>query len=242
MNRSIFGCGLVGILALAGTAAAQEKSAADTAKLLTPETSLDLRSISDLQFSPNGGEVAFVVMEPPEGVRRARHIWLYDKKTGAVRQITFSAKDESSPRWSPDGKQLAFLSNRAEQQQIYGMRMDGGEAAALTKGKRSVQSFAWSPDGKQIAFLAPDVKTDAEEKKEKDKDDARVVDKDDKHPRLWLLAIATGEARALTDSKWEVSEVAWMPHGDRLIVSATDHPESDEETHRIYSIAVAGGP
>src|SRR5690242_2957813 len=241
MNRSIFGCGLVGILALAGTAAAQEKSAADTAKLLTPETSLDLRSISDLQFSPNGGEVAFVVMEPPEGVRRARHIWLYDKKTGAVRQITFSAKDESSPRWSPDGKQLAFLSNRAEQQQIYGMRMDGGEAAALTKGKRSVSSYAWSPDGKQIAYLAPDPKTEAEEKKEKEKDDPHVVDKDDKHPRLWLLAIATGDARALTDPKWAISELAWLPSGAHLIISATDHPESDEDTDQIFSVAVSDG-
>ena len=242
MTRFILGSSLVGTLMLAGAALAHDKPAENAPKLLTPEASLKLRSISDLQFSPNGSEVAFVVMEPPEGVRRARHIWLYDRKTGVVRQITFSAKDESSPRWSPDGKQLAFLSNRAEQQQIYAMRMDGGEAAALTKGKRSVQSFAWSPDGKQLAFLAPDAKTDAQEKKEKDKDDAHVVDKDDEHPRLWLLTIATGEAKALTDSNWEVSDVAWMPYGDRIIVSATDHPESDEETHRIYSIAAAGAP
>ncbi|MGC0775393.1 MAG: S9 family peptidase, partial [Candidatus Acidiferrum sp.] len=221
---------------------AQQTSSANSAKLLTPEASLNLRAISDLQFSPDGTRVAFVVMEPPKAERRARHIWLYDKTTGAVRQITFSAKDESSPRWSPDGKRLAFLSNRDNQQQIYVMRMDGGEAAAVTKGKRSVHSFAWSPDGKQIAFLAPDAKTDDEEKKEKDKDDAHVVDKDDKQPRLWLLTMATDEAKALTDSKWEISELAWMPYGDRIIVSATDHPESDEETHRIFSFAVASGP
>src|SRR5208283_4112804 len=120
-------------------------------------------------------------------------------------------------RWSPDGKQLAFLSNRDDQQQIYVMRTDGGEAAALTKGKRSVRSFGWSPDGKQIAFLAPEAKSDAEEKKDKDKDDARVVDKDDKQPRLWLLLLAGGEPKALTDSKWEVSELAWLPAGDRIV-------------------------
>ena len=50
------------------------------------------------------------------------------RQSGVVRQFTFSAKAESSPRWSPDGKQLAFLSNREDQQQIYVMRMDGGEA------------------------------------------------------------------------------------------------------------------
>ncbi len=241
MNRFLLNSGLLGILTFAATTVAQEKPAADTAKLLTPEASLNLRSISDLQFSTDGMRVAFVVMEPPKGERRARHIWLYDKKSVAVRQFTFSGKDETSPRWSPDGKQLAFLSNREDQQQIYVMRADAGEAAAVTKGKRSVRSFAWSPDGRQIAFLAPDTKTDAEEKKEKDKDDAHVVDKDEKQPRLWLLTLAAGEPKALTGSKWEISDLVWMPTGDRIVVSATDHPESDQETHRIFSVSVRDG-
>ena len=241
MSRFLWSSGLLGILTVAATIVAQEKPAADTAKPLTPETSLDMRSISDLQFSPDGARVAFIVTEPPKGERRARHVWLYDKKSGAVRQFTFSAKDETSPRWSPDGKQLAFLSNRDDQQQIYVMRADHGEAAAVTKGKRSVRTFAWSPDGKQIAYLAPDAKNEAEEKKDKDKDDARVVDRDDKQPRLWLLTLATSEAKALTDSKWEISELAWLTTGDRLVVSATDHPESDQETHRIFSISVPDG-
>ena len=241
MKRFLWSSGLLGILTIAATIVAQEKPAAETAKLLTPETSLNLRSISDLQFSPDGARVAFIVTEPPKGERRARHIWLYDKKSGAVRQFTFSSKDETSPRWSPDGKQLAFLSNRDDQQQIYVMRADSGEAAAVTKGKRGVRTFAWSPNGKQIAYLAPDAKSDAEEKKDKDQDDARVVDKDDKQPRLWLLTLATSEAKALTNSKWEISELAWLPTGDRLVVSATDHPESDQETHGIFLISVLDG-
>ncbi|HEY6387915.1 MAG TPA: S9 family peptidase [Candidatus Acidoferrum sp.] len=241
MNRFMLVSGLAGISALSGVAVAQEKTAADAAKLLTPEASLNLRSISDLQFSPDGSRVAFVVAEPPKGERRARHIWLYQKESGVIRQFTFSAKDETSPRWSPDGKQIAFLSNRDDQQQIYVMREDGGEAAVVTKGKRSVRSFAWSLDGKQIAFLAPNAKSDAEEKKDKNKDDARVVDKDDKQPRLWLLTLATSEAKALTDTKWEISELAWLKTGDRLVVSATDHPESDQETHRIFSISIPDG-
>src|SRR6266403_2436100 len=153
---------------------AQEALKADAAKLLTPEASLNLRTISDLQFSPDGTRLAFVVTEPSKGERRARHIWLYDKQSGSIRQFTYSAKTEISPRWSPDGKQLAFLSNRDDDQQIYVMRADGGEATALSKGKRSVQSFAWSPDGKQISFLAPDAKTEAEEKKEKTKTKPQV--------------------------------------------------------------------
>jgi dipeptidyl aminopeptidase/acylaminoacyl peptidase len=234
MNRLLSTGTLLALYALAMPVVAQEPSKSNAPKLLTPEASLNLRNISDLQFSPDGSQLAFVVTEPAKGESRARHVWIYERQSGAVRQFTFSAKSEFLPRWSPDGKQLAFLSDRDEQQQVYAMRTDGGEASALTKGKRGVKNFAWSPDGKQIAFLAPDAKTEAEEKKEKDKDDARVVDKDDKHARLWLLTLDAGEAKALTEPKWDIREAAWHPSGTGLVLKATDHPESDQNTDRIF--------
>jgi dipeptidyl aminopeptidase/acylaminoacyl peptidase len=239
MHRRHSACALLALSVLAAPLPAQDAPKADVPKLLTPEASLNLRSISDLQFSPDGSRLAFLVTEPPKGESRARHIWIYEKQSGGVRQFTYSAKSESAPRWSPDGKQLAFLSNRDEDQQVYVMRADGGEASALTKGKRGVQSFAWSPDGKQISFLAPDAKTEAEEKKEKDKDDAHVADKEDKHARLWLLTVATGEAKALTQPNWEIQEAEWHPSGTGLMLSATDHPESDQNTNRIFSLRLS---
>ena len=234
MNRCFCVRALFTLAILVEPLFAQEALKADAAKLLTPEASLNLRTISDLQFSPDGTRLAFVVTEPPKGERRARHIWLYDKQSGSIRQFTYSAKTEISPRWSPDGKQLAFLSNRDDDQQIYVMRADGGEPMALTKSKRSVQSFAWSPDGKQISFLAPDAKTQAEEKKEKDKDDAHVADKEDKRARLWLLTVGTSEAKALTQPNWTIHEAEWHPSGLGLMLIATDRPESDQETNRIF--------
>src|SRR5271170_3222539 len=101
-----FGIGALALFALALAAQAargQSDSAADKSKLLTPEASLNLRSISDLQYSPGGARLAFVVTEPAKGTGRARHIWVHDKQTSGARQFTFSAKSESSPRWSPDG-------------------------------------------------------------------------------------------------------------------------------------------
>jgi len=234
MNRCFCVRALFTLAILVEPLFAQEAHKADVAKVLTPEASLNLRTISDLQFSPDGTRLAFVVTEPPKGERRARHIWLYDKQSGSIRQFTYSAKTEISPRWSPDGKQLAFLSNRDDDQQIYVMRADGGEPMALTKSKRSVQSFAWSPDGKQISFLAPDAKTQAEEKKEKDKDDAHVADKEDKRARLWLLTLGTSEAKALTQPNWTIHEAEWHPSGLGLMLIATDRPESDQETNRIF--------
>ncbi len=230
------------ILGIALPVAAQQKPrAADAPKTLTPEAALTLRSITDLRFSPDGERLTFVVTEPPKGEGRARHIWLLEKKTGVIRQFTFSAKSDFSPRWSSDGKTLAFLSNREEANQIYLMRADGGEAWALTKGKRGIQSFEWSPNGKQIAFLAPDPKTEAEEKKDKDKDDARVVDKEEKRARLWILDVAAHEAKAITPANWNIGEIAWVPAGDKLIVSATDHPESDQNTNRIFAVTAIDG-
>jgi dipeptidyl aminopeptidase/acylaminoacyl peptidase len=232
-----------------GLAAAQEKAPTaatgrveEAKKALGPETFLALRNLQDPQFAPDGSRVAFVVSEPLTGEKRTRHIWLYDKSSNTVRQLTFSEKSETSPRWSPDGTNLAFLSNRSDgEQQIFLLNMRGGEAAALTKAKASVSALAWSPDGKSIAFLSPDPKTDTEEKKEKDKDDARVVDKDDKQPRLRILDLARKEERALTTPPWKIEELAWMPDGQSLVVEATNKPFSDQFSNGLYTVWLRGG-
>src|SRR5216683_1317244 len=118
---AVIGCAVLAGGVLSITLCAQEDSGAvSKGKALTPEASMNVRSISDLQFSGDGGRLAFVVAEPAKGAGRARHIWVWDKVSGATRQFTFSGKSESSPRWSPDGSKLAFLSNRVgDQQQIY---------------------------------------------------------------------------------------------------------------------------
>ncbi|HSS22197.1 MAG TPA: S9 family peptidase [Pyrinomonadaceae bacterium] len=206
---------------------------------LKPEQFLDRRPLTEVRFSPDGSRVAFTVSEPPKGTLfRTRHIWILDVRTREAHQFTNSAKSEFTPRWSPDGRRLAFLSDRGDSTQIYLLSTtDGGEAVRLTEGKTAARAFEWSPDGKQIAFLASEPRTEAEEKKEKDKDDGRVVDREDKRTRLWLIDVETKKVRQVTSGPWEIQEAKWAPPGDRLIVSATDHPEVDQETSRIFSVA-----
>ena len=118
---------------------------------LTPAQLLNSRSISDLRFSPNGEHVAFVVSEPVKGTTRARHIWLFSVLTKELRQFTNSPKSEDSPRWSPDGKRLAFLSNRDEVRQIYVISLSGGEA------KRLIESGAVAIDGMTVKSFQQEV-------------------------------------------------------------------------------------
>ena len=213
---------------------------------LTPERVLDRRQLGDLQAAPGTGRLAFAVAEPAKEHGPLRHVWTLDPGSRALRQLTRSEKSEWRPRWSPDGRSLAFLSNRSDPAQVWLLPMDGGEALPATASKTEVTAFEWSPDGKRIAYLAAEAKSDAQEAKEKDKDDARVVDRDDRPERLWLADLPAPGAPAaagkqLTHAPWKIAEMQWTPDGRRLIADATDHPESDRMTDRIVSIAVDNG-
>ena len=207
---------------------------------LTPAQCLRVRVPSGLRFSPDGKLLAIDVREPVKGTNASTHIWVLNSK-GELRQWTTSAKSETNPQWSPDGRYLTFLSNRDENRQLYVMRIDGGEAEQLTTGKNSIQSFQWSPDGKQIAFLAGEPKSEEEQKREKEKADMHVADRDEKHARLWVMDTDSHKVRQLTKSPWRVQEFAWVPGGRDLIVKATDRPEADQWLDRIFVASIDDG-
>ena len=137
MKRKIWMTGLAILFAAGVSLGGQEKKVAEDSSVLAPEDFLQLRGIQDLSFSPDGTRVAFVVSDPLKGQHRTRHIWMYDLKSKSAWQFTYSEKSETNPRWSPDGKQLAFLSSRGgDEQQIFVMRADGGEAGGVVDALR----------------------------------------------------------------------------------------------------------
>ncbi len=238
-------CSLIAILAggasvLAQSAATKPDNGAKAAALAV-EQAVALRSITDLQFSPDGRRLAFTVSRAPKDSTREQEIWMLNVQSRKTWRFAHGHKSSRNPSWSPDGSQLAFISDREERAQIYLMPTDGGEAESLTSGKNAVVSLAWSPKGDAIAFLAAEAKSEAEEKKEKEKDDARVVDKDDKPVRLWLIELADKKVRRLSDGDWRIAEFKWAPAGDRLIAIAAQHPEPLAWQNKILSVSVADG-
>jgi len=235
----IAACGAVWMVtqAQAQQAAYGAAAQADSSEgVLTPEQTLQRWQLGDLQISPGGRRIAFVATAPVQGTKRSRHVWVLDVVTRKVRQFTSSDKAEWAPRWSPDGNALAFLSDRSDTTQIYLLWLEGGEGQALTESKSDIQSYAWSPNGRQLAYLAAEPRTDEAEQRQEDKDDARVVDRDERHPQLWLSDIESKQVRPLTASPWRISEFAWVPPGDRLLVSASDQPRPELLTDRLYML------
>jgi dipeptidyl aminopeptidase/acylaminoacyl peptidase len=175
--------------------------------------------VSDPQPSPDGRWLAYVVtdVDKPEN-RSNSDLWLVSTASGEPRQLTASPKHDRHPTWSPNGKWLAFESNRDGDFQVYVIPADGGEARKLTTLATEATQPVWSPDGKHIAFVSavfpefsdkPFAEADKANKEKldaraKSKVKARVITRllyrhwdswvDDKRQHLFIVPVKDGGA------------------------------------------------
>jgi len=153
---------LVLLLAVTNLVAAQQPAK----RALKLDDLVRVREVRDPQISPDGQWIAYVLsaIDAKEDKSNA-HIWMvsYDGKND--RQITWSQDSENSPRWSPDGKYLAFTSSRpgkTKGNQVWLLDRSGGEAMQLTELKGRLQGYEWSPDSKRVALVVGDPDPEAE--------------------------------------------------------------------------------
>jgi dipeptidyl aminopeptidase/acylaminoacyl peptidase len=214
--------------------------------LFNAEDLLSLQSLTDAQLSPDGELIAFAVTDTFKDKTRfvKSAIWVVPAAGGEARPFTGGSRSDTTPRWSPDGRRLAFLSDRLEdgRHQLYVIPRDGGEARALTDVKGSINWLGWSPDGRQIAIILEDAETEDERKRKEAKDDPLEFELHHKFARVWVLDVATRELRCVTTADVQVWEAAWSPDGRdfALLVSTEPYEWSWYEAY-LARVPAAGG-
>jgi dipeptidyl aminopeptidase/acylaminoacyl peptidase len=223
------------------------------------------REVRDPQLSPDGKWIAYVVGTiDVEKDRRDSDLWMISwDGADRVRLTSTPDSSESLPRWSPDGRYLAFLASRGDEEekkkggQVWLLDRRGGEAQKLTDLKGGVSDYSWSPDGKRLVLVVKDFDPNSElEKKEGPKGKTRppiVIDryhfKQDRdgylgslHTHLQLFDVDARKAEVLTSGNYDEKDASWSPDG-RLIAFVSNHekdPDRIDNTDIFVVEAKAG--
>lgn len=214
------------------------------AATLSIEDYATLPQLSAPRLSPDGKRVAYVVTRAD--LARSAYdsdVWLVNADGSRNVQLTRAGGSDGSPRWSPDGTQVAFLSDRVGTSQVFVISSDFGEARQVTSEPSAVRELAWAPDGKSIAFTRPEEVTAEEKKRTTDKDDARVVGQGKKHVHLHLADVESGKVRRLTSGDFSVLFPSWSPDGKAIAFARTpgigldDYYRSD-----LWTVTIAAEP
>jgi dipeptidyl aminopeptidase/acylaminoacyl peptidase len=214
-------------------------------RFLKAEDLYELKSVTDPQFSPDGKKCVFVQTEMLEKKNDyASNLYIIDiEKDGKPEQWTFGEFRNHSPRWSPDGSKVAFVSNRSEKNQVFVMNASGGEARQVTNFKNGASGPVWSPDGSKIAcavWLKPedDLAESEEVKKEESKLEPFVAEEmkyksdaagfwDGKFKQIATVEVMNGKAELLVKGEADYHLQCWSPDGGTIVYSADVTSERD---------------
>lgn len=183
---------------------------------------MKIKSVSQTDISNDGKYVAYVVREAIMEEKKSEYlsqIWVNNLATNENFQYTFNLKSSISPKFSPDGKKIAFLSSRSGKNQIWVMNTLGGEAKKLTDEKKGIRSIKWSPDGKKISFLKNDNDTEEEKKSKENKTDVVLVDKNFKYSHIYTYNFDEDSVFQITNGDFSVNNFDYSPDGKKIIFS-----------------------
>ncbi len=229
---------------------------------MEPESLYQLQFASDPQISKDGSMVAFVVTSiQSESLKAEKPKKVYRSSIGLSKngldaeQFTSGLYRDTSPRFSPDGSSLAFLSNRAnpeklEKMQLYLLELGGGEAEQLTMLKSGVSSPKFSPDGNKIAFVS---RGDWEDKRAEE-GEARAFEelpyKADGMPspgfaidepnQLWVYDLGTNQQKAVTSIKTAISGFDWVNNSSLVFVAPKNNAQRARWSGELFQVQFEG--
>jgi dipeptidyl aminopeptidase/acylaminoacyl peptidase len=215
------------------------------------------QQVANPQCSPDGKWVAYTLtVTDRDADKRRTSIWMVNWGGTHDVQLTSSPDDNSSPRWSPDGNYLAFLSTRpaGAKKQIWLLDRLGGEARQLTNVSGEIGAYAWSPDSSKIVLEMSDSDSDPEPKKSTNpaskvpkpivisryhfKHDVEGYLTASSRTQLYLFEIKTKKLEPLTaDKNFEDSDPGWSPDGTRIAFASTHEKDPDQSgTQDIFIV------
>ncbi len=254
-TRAVVGLAVVVLFAGLPFALAQEKAPAI-------DQSLEMFTVSAPQIAPDGKRVVYEQSRTDWDANAFEtDLWIANAATGERHQLTATGHSSSKARWSPDGRWIAFLSDRPgtlpkspeHKQQIWVMPADGGEAQQVTKMEEGVSDYDWAPDSKHLALSAQGPKPKAMKEREASFGDYQVIHADYMMTHLWWLELpsadeagrmtALGEPKLLTPGDgFSVTSFSVSPDGQQIAFGATRDPDLiSGETEDIYTVPTAGG-
>jgi dipeptidyl aminopeptidase/acylaminoacyl peptidase len=221
---------------------------------------LRIRTVSDPQLAPEGAWVAYTVSTADTMAdERDADVWMssWDGKRSV--RLTWTAEREHTPRWSPDGRYLAFLSSRddpREVEQVWLLDRNGGEAERVTDLPGGVSDYAWSPDGSRLALIASDpdpAQAQPGQDTSKPRPEPIVVDRyrfkydevgyiGDERDHLYLFTLAGRKAELITPGDYDEEAPVWSPDGRFIAFLSRRRPEYDRtDNWDIYLVAAEPG-
>lgn len=269
LRRGSTALGFVSAVVFAVVPLSARVAAEEAPRPFSAEDLLAVRSVSDPQISPDGAWVAYVVETSDlERDRSASDLWMVSWDGTRTVQLTYTEEEsESSPRWSPDDRYLAFLAARGGEEakeQVWLLDRAGGEARRLTDLPGGVVDFSWSPDGRRLALIASDPDPDEaaepagdaaqEGKGETEKTPSPIVIdryqfKEDvtgylRHLRdhLYLVDVESGKAELLTPGDYDEHSPAWSPDGRQIAFASKREGDPDRnENWDLFRIEARPG-
>ena len=193
---------------------------AQTKSNWSPTQTIKHKVISTVRVSPDGEKVVYAVKELKTIDGKSdfiNHLFISDNNNTNTIQLTQGEKNNINPKWSPDGKKIAFVSNRDGKNNLYVLNLGGGEAERLTELKTGINDFKWSNKGNQIAYTSSDFETEEETGNKKSGNDWYFMNENFKQGRLHLLQLnkkdknGMPQITTLSKENRHINSFSWSP-------------------------------
>jgi dipeptidyl aminopeptidase/acylaminoacyl peptidase len=241
-------------------AAAQPKiPPPSTSKLLQPTDVYHLRSVGDVQLSPDGSHIAYTVVQNDRPGRPYSQIWIVDTASKQTARLGTAGGRASAARWSPDGKSIAYMGSEGDRSGLFVANADGTESRSIAPVAgtnhplpSSGDQLSWSPDGRQIAFVSA---TPGPE--ENANGDPMVITRylykptaseglthfnDNKRLHVFVADVGSHTVKQLTNGTYYEHSIQWSPAGDRIMFVSNREPDPDRFfNYDVFTVGVADG-